>query len=122
MQETRGNPMKSKLIGVAASAMMLSLSSGAFAAAQLETPDTGKMHKTGFVTLAQASGTGNASGSGPAATTPEEQVGGKRRTETDVPANPPSSSSTDVTGSTGTVDATQSKRKDTAEPTQSGSK
>ena len=57
-----------------------------------------------------------------AATTPEQQVTGKRKTDTDAPAAPANPNATDTTGASGTVDASQSKRKDTAEPPQSGAK
>ena len=94
--------MKRTLIALATSAAVFSFSTGAFA---------------------QASTPGNAGGGGPAVTEPQEKtIGAPRKTETENPGAMPSPNATDVTGSTGSPDATQSKRKDTAEPAQSGSK
>ena len=109
--------MKRVLISLAASAAILSLSTGAYACSKLDTSsnDNGKSE---LIILAQAT----APSGGPAATTPEEQTGGKRKTETDPPAPPANPNATDTTGAPGTVDASQSKRKDTAEPAQSGAK
>lgn len=110
--------MKRTLIGLAASAAMVTLSAGAFAAVQLDKSDTGGAHKAGAMTLAQASG--QSGGNGPAATMPEEQVGGKRRTETEKPMTNPNAMA--VPADTDSVDASQSKRNDTTSPAESGSK
>jgi hypothetical protein len=110
------------LIGLAASAAILSLSTGAFASTHFDKSDTGTNYKNGLITLAQATGGNPNSGQGPAVSEPSEQVGGKRKTEADMPAPEASPNATDTTGSIDEVDASQSKRKDTSEPTQSGSK
>jgi hypothetical protein len=110
--------MKRVLISLAASAAILSLSTGAYACAKLDTSSNGK---NGPIILAQATGGGTSTG-GPTATTPEEQVKGTRKTDTAPPAVPANPNATDTTGATGTVDASQSKRKETTEPTQSGTK
>ena len=114
----RGKSMKRVLISLAASAAILSLSTGAYACSKLDTSsnDNGK---NGSIILAQATGGG---GSGPAATTPEDQVKGTRKTDTDAPAVSANPNATDKRGASGTVDASQSKRKDTTEPPQSGAK
>ncbi len=112
--------MKRILIGFAASAAVLSLSAGAFACAKLDTAQsTDTNNKT--IILAQAA-TGGSTG-GPAVSEPEEKtIGGKRKTETDAPSAPAAPGTTDTSGSAGAVDASQSKRKDTTEPAQSGAK
>jgi hypothetical protein len=113
------------MISLAASAAVLSLSTGAFACAQLDKSQSADINKNGSIILAQATGaTGNAAtgGGGPAVSEPAEQTGGKRKTETEAPGTMPSPNATDITGSTGAVDASQSKRKDTNEPPQSGAK
>ena len=107
--------MKRVLISLAASAAIFSLSTGAYACAKLQTTDSGT---NGSIVLAQAT----APSGGPAATTPEEQTGGKRKTETEPTTPPANPNATDTSGAPGTVDASQSKRKDTTEPTQSGAK
>ena len=111
--------MKRALICLATSAAIFSLSPGAYACAKLDTSQSSDSGKNGSIILAQAAGTPSG---GPAATTPEEQVGGKRKTETNPPAPPANPNATDTTGAPGTVDASQSKRKDTTEPAQSGAK
>ena len=113
--------MKPLLISLATSAAILSLSTGAYACSKLDTSQSIDNGKNGPIVLAQATGGGTSSG-GPAATTPEQQVTGKRKTDTDAPAAPANPNATDTTGASGTVDASQSKRKDTAEPPQSGAK
>ena len=112
--------MKRTLIGLAASAAMVTLSAGAFAAVQLDKSDTAGAHKAGAMTLAQASG--QAGGNGPAATMPEEQVGGKRRTETDKPGAMTNPNAMAVPADSDSVDASQSKRNETTSPAESGSK
>ena len=114
--------MKRLLLGLAASAAMIS--SGAFASAQFDNAHNSYKGPSGPMTLAQAAGgtSGNAgSNSGPAATEPAEQVGGKRKTETEMPAPKVNPDVTDKTGAA-EVDPSQSKRKSTTEPAQSGSK
>ena len=110
--------MKRVLISLAASAAILSLSTGAYACSKLDTSQSSDNGKNEPIVLAQATG----GGSGPAATEPENQVKGTRKTDTDAPAAPATPSATDTTAAPGTVDASQSKRKDTAEPPQSGAK
>jgi hypothetical protein len=117
--------MKRILINLAASAAILSLATGAYALAQLDKSHSS--YKNSSVVLAQATGssTGTNAGKGPSATEPEEQVTGKRKTDADMPPPPANPDATDTTGSIGTTgspDASQSKRNDTAEPTQSGTK
>ena len=116
--------MKRLLISLATSAAIVSLSTGAYALSKLDTSHSGDNGKNGSIILAQATGgaPGTSSG-GPTATTPEEQVKGTRKTDTDPPAAPAAApNATDTTGASGTVDASQSKRKDTTEPAQSGAK
>ena len=108
--------MKRIMIGLAASAAALSLSTGAFACAQLDKSRSAESTMTGSIILAQAA-TG-----GPAASEPAEQTGGKRKTETETPSAPAKPGATDTSGTAGAVDASQSKRKDTTEPAQSGAK
>ena len=110
------------MISLAASAAVLSLSTGAFACAQLDKSQSADTNKNGSVILAQATGNAATGGGGPAVSEPAEQTGGKRKTETEAPGTMPSPNATDTTGSTGAVDASQSKRKDTNEPPQSGAK
>ena len=107
--------MKRIITGLAASAAIFTLSAGAFAAAKLDTPHGGATQQKA-VMMAQASG-------GPAATEPSEQlIGAKRKTETDVPAPAMNPGAPDMADKADSVDASQSKRKDTAEPPQSGAK
>ena len=114
--------MKRLLLGLAASAAMIS--SGAFASAQFDNAHNSYKGPSGPMTLAQAAGgtSGNAANSGPAATEPAEQVGGKRKTEAEMPAPKANPDVTDKTGASDAVDPSQSKRKSTTEPAQSGSK
>lgn len=117
--------MKRLLLGLAASAAMISVASGAFASAQFDNAQNSYKGPSGPMTLAQAAGgtSGNAgSNSGPAATEPAEQVGGKRKTEAEMPAPKVNPDVTDKTGASDAVDPSQSKRKSTTEPAQSGSK
>lgn len=123
--------MNLKLMGLTASAAILSIATGAFAGAQLDHGQTGGNAKSTAIILAQASGSGSGSGSGsagstggPAATEPAEKtIGGTRKNDTETPAPEAEPGATDTTGKDGTaVDASQSKRKDTMEPAQSGSK
>ena len=106
------------LFGLTVSAAMLSLSSGCFAAAQVDQARTPDVAKQSAIMVAQAAG----SSGGPAVTEPgEKTIGAPRKTETVDPA-PANSGGTDTTGKADGVDASQSKRKDTAEPAQSGAK
>ena len=117
--------MKRLILGLAASAAMISVASGAFASAQFDNAHNSYKGPSGPMALAQASGgsSGNAgSSSGPAATEPAEQVGGKRKTEAEMPAPKVNPDTTDKTGASDAVDPSQSKRKSTTEPAQSGSK
>jgi len=103
---------------------MISMASGAFASAQFDNAQNSYKGPSGPMTLAQAAGgtSGNAASSGPAATEPAEQVGGKRKTEAEMPAPKVNPDTTDKTGASDAVDPSQSKRKSTTEPAQSGSK
>ena len=115
--------MKRIMIGLAASAAALSLSTGAFACAQLDKSRSADSTKAGSIILAQATGGGAATGGGgPAVSEPAEKAGGKRKTETEAPSAPATPGATDTTGQPGAVDASQAKRKDTTEPAQSGAK
>lgn len=61
MDNAEGNQMKRTLIGLAASAAVVTLSAGAFASTQLELTNDASTHNIGVIKLAQAGG-GDGSG------------------------------------------------------------
>jgi hypothetical protein len=112
--------MKQTLIALAASAAMLTMSANAFACAQTERSAAQAVNQ-GPIQLAQAAGQGTtAGGSGQQNDLDKKLIGPKAGDSAGAPpanpaVNPPA-------GGTDSTDNSQSKRKGSDEPAQSGSK